>query len=337
MMLVALLDADPELDVAGWATNGEQAIRATAMLKPDVITMDLQMPGLDGLEATRRIMLETPTPIVLVSSSATRENRQLAFEAFEAGVLAVLEKPANVSEAEQRAQELLRTVKSMARVKVIRRWAQERLRPPALPEPAAVKPGTRSPEVVAVGASTGGPQALLEILSRLPATFSLPVLVVQHIAPGFTAGLVEWLRPHCALPIQVVRSELPADRPGIYVAPAGQHLVVRGRSLALTSAPPVSGHQPSATVLFQSVAHAYGAAAIGVLLTGMGEDGAAGLRDLKRAGGVTIAQDEESSIVFGMPAVAIGMGVVDYVLPPAAIGPLLAELQMRARRLSGWT
>ncbi|MBI4492247.1 MAG: chemotaxis protein CheB [Chloroflexi bacterium] len=181
-------------------------------------------------------------------------------------------------------------------------------------------------EVVAIGASAGGPQALQEILTHLPATFSLPVLVVQHIAPGFVAGLVEWLEPQCALPVRLAAPGLRLDRPGIYVAPTGRHLLVRGQTLALGDDPPISGHRPSATALFQSVARAYGSRAIGVLLSGMGDDGAAGLGELRRAGGVTIAQDEASSVVFGMPGVAVHMGVVDHVLPPPGIASLLVEL-----------
>jgi len=330
-MLVALLAADPELEIAGWAANGTDAVRAAARLRPDVITMDLHMPGMDGLEATRRIMQETPTPIVMVTADASPENRQRAFDALDAGALAFVPKPRPGGNGQVSGQELARTVKSMAQVKVVRRWAPERLQrapaPPVAPRPA---PPGRVPAVVAIGASTGGPQVLQEILTRLPATFPLPVLVVQHIAEGFAQGLVGWLQPQCALPLQLATSGVSLDRPAIYVAPTGQHLVVHGRALLLTTEPAGERHRPSATVLFQSVARDYGAAAVGVLLSGMGDDGAAGLRDLKRAGGITIAQDEATSVVFGMPAVAIAYGVVDYVLPPAAIAGML--LQLAARR-----
>lgn len=333
-ILVALLGDDPDLDVAGWATNGEEAVRAAARLQPDVITMDLRMPVMDGLEATRRIMQETPTPIVMVTSSASVDDRQMAFAALDAGVLAFVPKPA-LAAGRRGADELVRTVKSMAEVKVIRRWAPERLqrRGAAAPgAPVAAPARGRPPAIVAIGASTGGPQALHEILTRLPATFPLPILVVQHIAEGFAPGLVDWLRPLCALPIQLATPGAVLDHAAIFVSPTGRHLVVRGRVLALSDAGPVSGHRPSATVLFRAVAQEHAAAAIGVLLSGMGDDGAAGLRDLKRAGGLTIAQDEASSVVFGMPAVAIGMGVVDHVLPPAAIPGLLMQLAARATR-----
>jgi two-component system chemotaxis response regulator CheB len=337
-LLVALLEADPAIDVVGSAANGAEGVRLAARLRPDLITMDLRMPVMDGLEATRRIMQETPTPVVMVTASASRENQKLVFESLQAGVLAILAKPALGPGGRTDGAELLRTVKSMARVRVIRRWAPERFRstpaapvtggaPPALaPAPAALRPAAIRPEVVAIGASTGGPQALQQILTGLPATFPLPVLIVQHIVEGFISGLVDWLGSQCRLPVQLAGAGTPIQRSRVYIAPSGRHLVVQGRSLSLSDERLVSGHRPSATVLFQSVARAYRAAAIGVLLSGMGDDGAAGLRDLKRAGAVTLAQNESSSVVFGMPAVAIGMGVVDHVLPPAQIGPALVRL-----------
>jgi two-component system chemotaxis response regulator CheB len=331
-LLAALLDADPDLEVVGTASDGAHAVAVTAQLHPDVITMDLRMPTMDGLEATRQIMQHTPTPIVMVTASLARQDQHVVFEALQAGVLVIVPKPLAGVENRASAQELVRTVKSMAQVRVIRRWAPERLRPPATPPPRpTVRAVSRALEIVAIGASTGGPQVLQEILTHLPASFPLPVVVVQHIAPGFAAGLVDWLRPQCALPIELATSGVRLDRPGIFVAPTGQHLVVRGHALGLTSDPPVSGHRPSATVLLQSVARDYGGAAVGVLLTGMGDDGAVGLRDVKRAGGITIAQDEASSVVFGMPAVAIGLGVVDHVLAPSQMAPLLVDLARRGR------
>jgi two-component system chemotaxis response regulator CheB len=188
-----------------------------------------------------------------------------------------------------------------------------------------VPPPSR-PQIVAIGASTGGPEALQKILTRLPGDFPIPILVVQHIAPGFASSLVEWLAPQCALALQIASSGVLLAGPGIWVAPTGQHLTVLGHTLRLSTAAPVSGHRPSATVLFQSVARHYGATAIGVLLTGMGEDGATGLEAIKRSGGITMAQDQSSSVVFGMPAVAIGRGVVDHILAPERIPPLLLDL-----------
>jgi two-component system chemotaxis response regulator CheB len=304
-------------------------VRATAQLKPDVIAMDLGLPGLDGLEATRRILRETPTPIVLITANAERNEQRLAFEALDAGVLAVLSKPGSGHEGYLNAQELRRTLKNMAQVRVIRRWTDARMHSePAASTTNSVERG-RALEVVAIGASTGGPQVLRTILVDLPSDFGPPVLIVQHIADGFASGLVDWLQPQCGLPIRMAADGESLNRPGIWVAPTGRHLTVHDRAIALTDGPPVSLHRPSATQLFQSVAAEYGQTAIGVLLTGMGEDGAAGLRDLKRAGGTTIAQDEASSVVFSMPSTAIQLGVVDHVVPPPAIASILLQ---RCRR-----
>jgi two-component system chemotaxis response regulator CheB len=331
-VLVALLDSDPDLEVVGWASSGEDSIKAAARLRPDVITMDLRMPGMDGLAATRRIMQESPTPIVLVTGSVSRQDQQVAFEAFQAGILAIAEKPLALTSDARAASELLSTIKSMAQLKVVRRWSPERLQErlqavaPPVPILPPVRPATGRPEVVAIGASTGGPQALRQILSRLPANFPAPILVVQHIAAGFVGGMVDWLKPQCSLPIQLATPGVPLTGPGVLIAPTGRHLVVRNRSLALTDDPPIGGHRPSATVLLQSVARAYGSRAVGILLTGMGDDGAIGLREMQQAGAVTVAQDEASSVVFGMPGVAVQLGAADHVLPPTRIADLLLDV-----------
>jgi two-component system chemotaxis response regulator CheB len=331
--LRALLDADPRLSVVEVAPNGAAAVRETGRLAPDVITMDLHMPLMDGLEATRQIMAQTPTPIVMVTASASYREQHLVFQAFEAGALAVVAKPTIGQAQDTLARELIRTVKSVAGFKLVRRWGPRRPSESGRPLDTDSKLASRArPELVAIGASTGGPQALQEILTHLSSQFPWPVLIVQHITPGFAAGFVDWLRPQCALPIALATDGLGLQGPGIFVAPTGHHLTVRARLLTLTDTPPVSGHRPSATVLFQSVAREYGASVVGVLLTGMGDDGAAGLRDIKRGGGLTVAQDEASSIVFGMPAAAIALGVVDRVLSPASIAPMLGELAARAGR-----
>jgi len=346
-ILAALFNAAPGLAVVGRAASGQEALRLAATLHPDVITIDLRMPGLDGIEATRRIMRETPTPVVMIAAGISPDDRQLVSAALAAGVLAILPKPMPGPRGAAAAAELVTTVRRMAGVRVIRRWSPERiatgqLRPPAafpagalggvapaaLAPPAAFAGGGSAvrPKLVAIGSSTGGPQALQAILPRIPATFLSPIVIVQHIASGFAASLIDWLAPQCALPFQLVTTGMRLDRPGIYLAPTGQHLVVQGQTLALTDQAAVRGHRPSATVLFNSVAVSYGARAIGIVLTGMGDDGAAGLAEMKRLGGITIAQDEASSVVFGMPAAAIALGVVDHIVAPAQIPALLARL-----------
>lgn len=322
--LLALFNGDPAIQVVGWAASCAETMRAVERFKPDLITVELQMLAQDGLELCQRIMQEQPTPIVLVTVNAAPSDPKLVQAALEAGALAVVRQPLHGPQRLSAATEVLQTVKHMAQVKVIRRWASARSRPatgPLVPVAPRVPP-----EIIAIGASTGGPQTLQAILTRLPATFPLPVLVVQHIADGFGSTVVDWLRPQCALPIQLATAHLPLLRPGIYLAPTGQHLVVRGHTLELSDDPPVGGHRPSVTTLFHSLAKHYGASAVGVLLTGMGDDGAVGLRAMKQAGAITIAQDQASSVVFGMPAVAIGMGIVDHVLPPVEIAALLTRI-----------
>lgn len=317
-MLIALLESDPELEVVGWATDGAEAVRATARLRPNVVAMDLRMPGMGGLEAARRIMSETPAPIVLVTETVTSREQQVTADMVSAGVLAVVAKPRPGLDSGRSSRALLRTIKTMAAVKIVRRMgATSRIQP---------RSNARRPRLVAIAASTGGPQALHRILPALPANFGVPIMVVQHIASGFEGGLIDWLGPLCAVPIGLAVAGQRLTAPGIYVAPSGCHLGVRGGVVTLTDEAPIAGHRPSATMLFQSVACEYGPDAVGVLLTGMGDDGAAGLRDLKHNGGLVVAQDEASSTVFGMPAAAIELGIVDHVLPPERIASLLTGL-----------
>jgi two-component system chemotaxis response regulator CheB len=317
-ILIGLLEKDPQIAVAGWSANGADALRAVERLQPDVITLDESMPLMGGLETARLIMRDWPTPIVMISADAHR----LTDEALAAGIVAVQDKR-TLSLA--KPTELVRLVKSMAMVRLVRRRRE--------PSPAdglgidaspAVKLPT-TPEIVAIGASTGGPQALREVLSRLPANFPLPILVVQHTTAGYSSNLVDWLQVGTRLPVRVAEDGEPLDRGGVCIAPTQRHLVVQGRHMTLLDGPPVSLHRPSATVLFRSVAAAYGGRAVGVLLTGMGDDGAAGLIDMKRAGALTMAQDEATCVVFGMPAEAIRLGAVDHILPPNQMTALLLE------------
>jgi two-component system chemotaxis response regulator CheB len=326
-ILIHLLEQDPEIEVAGWAATGVDALRSVERLQPDVITLDDRMPGMSGLETARRIMRDWPTPIVMVSAAA----EQVSDAAMAAGVLAVHNKRALGSGDAAAPGALIRAIKSMSSVRVVRRrrepTASAELAVPVLPTLAHLRTG--APEIVAIGASTGGPQAVREILSRLPASFPVPVLVVQHTTAGYSKNLVDWLDAGSALPVKVAEDGQPLDKPAVYVAPTQQHMVVRGRHLTLLDSPPVSLHRPSATVLFRSVAAAYGGRSIGVLLTGMGDDGALGLAEMKRAGATTIAQDESTCVVFGMPAEAIRLGAADHVLPPVRIPGLLMKLTAR--------
>lgn len=322
LALRGLLSADPQIEVVGEGANGFEAAELTRKLRPDVIVMDVLMPGADGYEATTRIMAEGPCPIVLVSSAYPSEAAS-AVRALAAGAVAILEKPGGplADGFEHRARELLRIVKLMDGVNLVRRTTRQA---PPQRAGAMLAPTSGRVTMVAMAASTGGPRALADVLTALPATFAVPILVVQHIGAGFEDGLVTWLRDETALDVQLARGRDRPEPGQVLVAPSGAHLgLADDGAVALRNAAPVDGHCPSATSLFQSVARTHGRAAVGVILTGMGRDGAAGLLDLRQAGGRVIAQDEATSVVYGMPREAVSAGAVDIVLPVEHIAPQL--------------
>jgi len=323
--LTAALQTDPEIEVVGWAVDGAGAVRTAAWSHPDVITLDLRMAAMDGVAIKQQIMREVLTPIVVVGASGEEATVGLSADAGGAGVVAIRSESSTLADGLARARELCRTVKRTAGARPPCRQAAAAPGTAArLPRATRRAPGSGVP-IVAIGASTGGPQALGVVLAGLPATLAVPVLVVQHIASGFLPNLVEWLRSTCALPLAVAEDGQPLTVPGIYLAPTGRHMVVQARRLTLTDEPPVSSHRPSVTVLFQSVAREHGSAAVGVQLTGMGDDGAAGLLAMRQAGATTIAQDEATSVVFGMPEVAIALGSVELVLPIQDIAPCVVR------------
>ena len=329
-LLVGLLRRDGQFTVVGTAEDGEEAVALAARHKPDVITMDLHLPRLDGVAATRRIMADTPTPVVIISASAKVRDVGPAFDAMRAGAVALLDKPPGPGHPRHSAavRELLTTVRLMADVKVVRRWLSSHP-PPAAPRPGAVPlQATGSPvppsiplELIAIAASTGGPPAIQTVLQALGPGLAVPVLVVQHISHGFCEGLAAWLSATCPQPVRLAaHGEAPAAGT-VYLAPEARHLLVtRRRSLTLSGAPPVGGFRPSADVLLESVAESYGPRALGVVLTGMGDDGAAGLAALAATGAHTIAQDEATSVVYGMPRAAALAGAAREVLALPAIG-----------------
>ncbi len=324
-LLTHILGSDPEIQVVGVADNGEEALEAVERLRPDVVTMDVHLPGMDGYEATRAIMETLPTPIVIVSGSTDVKDQASTFRLIEVGALAALRRPPGVADPEFKAaaRELIQTVKLMSEIKLVRRM--RRAAPASMAQ--TVPRSTVPIQVVAIGASTGGPQVLQTILSGLPPGFSAPVLIVQHIAKQFTEGFAQWLSGASRFPVRIAASgeELLPGRG--YLAPEGFHLGVDGGPrIVLSQAPPDNGLRPSVHHLFHSVAAACGPRAIGVLLTGMGRDGAAGLAELRQRGAITIAQDEASSVIFGMPGEAVKLGAAHHVLPPEGIVALLAAL-----------
>lgn len=335
--LVHLLGSKHGLHVVGTATNGEEALEAVKRWRPDVITMDIHMPRMNGYEATRRIMETFPTPIVVVSGSWDREEVATSFRAMEAGALAVMPRPPGMGhpDHEAMASNLLQTVRLMAEVKVVRRWARSRREAASAPlNLNPEKPGQIPAEAqaVAIGASTGGPLVLQAILSRLPREFPVPIFVVQHMAAGFMHGFVEWLAQSATLPVAIAEHGQEALPGRVYVAPDGYHMQVqRGGRISLTSDPPEYGLRPSVSVLFRSIAEAYGRRSVGVLLTGMGKDGAAELKGMKEKGAITIVQDRETSVVHGMPGEAISIDAASYVLSPEQIAAALATLVNHTR------
>lgn len=321
-VLEEIVRGDPELRLAGSVRDGPSALSFLKTNKVDVVLMDIHMDGMDGYEATRVIMETSPLPIVLCSATSDPAEVATAFRAFEAGAVAVVAKPGarSAPEFERLAREVRNIVRLMSEVKVVRRWPK--VKPPARkPAPAD---GRR---LVGIGASTGGPPALQTILAGLPKDFPLPVLVVQHIAKGFLPGLAEWLDQTTALQVQIASNGIEA-RPGhVYLAPDDFHLEIGGEGrIRLTREPPVNSLRPSVDRLFRSLAEHCGRNAIAVLLTGMGKDGANALKVLRECGAYTIAQDRESSVVHGMPGVAIELGAAREVLHLDLIADALRRL-----------
>jgi len=326
-LLVYILGSDPEIEVVATAGDGHEAIELALKLRPDVITMDVHMPRLDGIEAVRRIMATNPIPTVIISASIDPGAVGDTFRALEAGAVAICEKPQGITHPlyHTQARKIVQTVKMVSEIRMVRRWK---------PSGGAVcrprqgdsewLPGASKLELVAMGASTGGPPVLRGILSGLTKGFPAPILIVQHIAPGFLPGLVGWLTSSSGVPVEIACDAKIAQPGHAYVAPDGVHMEVqRSCRIRLARHDPVNGMCPSVSVLFQSAAEAFDRTAAGVLLTGMGRDGADELLLMKNKGALTIAQDKESSVIHGMPGEAIKLGAARHVLPPEKIVEIL--------------
>jgi two-component system, chemotaxis family, protein-glutamate methylesterase/glutaminase len=325
-LIVGLLRSDPEVVVVGEARNGAEAVELTKKLRPNVVTMDIRMPLMDGFEATKQIMTEAPTPIVIVSASLDGREVEAAMHALRAGALTLLPKPPGPGAPafERSRRQFVATVKAMSEVSIVRRWPEHRL---ATYAPAEGRGRRVRGRLVALAASTGGPAALQCILSDLPGDFPVPIVAVQHIASGFVTGLAAWLNEACSLRVKVAGDGERLLPRTVYLAPDDSHLVVSADGTVSTSSDAAPREfRPSASVLFESVAKAFGPSGVAVVLTGMGHDGAQGLEAVHAAGGHVIAQDEDSSVVFGMPAAAIAAGVVDEVLAVRSIAARLMEL-----------
>ncbi|MCT7374365.1 chemotaxis protein CheB [Chelativorans salis] len=319
------IQSDGEAQLAGFARSGAEAVRMAKELRPDVIAMGLRLENPHAATVVKEVMIEAPAPIVMVAHDAGPELGSLSVDALSAGALAVIPAPLETDDPldEASTRKFLATLKAMSQVKVVRRWrdrSNRRREVPAIPNPASAR-------IVGIIASTGGPAALQSILKSIPTGFPAPILVVQHISEGFIDGVAASLDAIVPLKVKVAEDgELL--RPGtVYFAPDNRQLGPASRSrVGVKEAPPVNGFRPSGTYLLDSIAHVFGSESLAVILTGMGSDGIEGLRTIRNARGMAIAQDEASSVVFGMPKAAIDSGHVDLVLPLGKIAPEIRRL-----------
>ncbi|MBN1209088.1 MAG: chemotaxis-specific protein-glutamate methyltransferase CheB [Myxococcaceae bacterium] len=323
-LICEALSQDPDLQVVGACADGKEAVARVKELRPNVITMDVDMPVMDGLTAVEHIMAECPTPILVLTADPRSQAPELTCRALELGALGLRVKPSIDDGLE--AWNLAKELKLLSSVRVIRHLrGPKRVVPPKQEGPASLLPA--SVGVVAVAASTGGPQILHRFLAELPADFPAPIAIVQHINAAFAESLAGWLANTSRLKVRLAQDGELLMPGHVLIAPPGMHMVIpfRGR-VALKTGVERDGHMPSATVLLESAAKAYGRRALGLILTGMGEDGAAGMLAIKQAGGITLAQNEESCVVFGMPGAAVERNAVDHLVHGDEVATALLRL-----------
>ncbi|WP_342642532.1 chemotaxis-specific protein-glutamate methyltransferase CheB [Rhodoligotrophos ferricapiens] len=329
-LLVQIISSDPRFTIAAAIDTAEKALECLAEVKPDVISMDIRLPGMDGLEATRRIMSEQPTPIVVIAAAVEDATLRISMNALRAGALSVVEKP--VGPAHRQFASIAETIRTqlyiMSQVPVIRRREGYVRRPQG--EPIRLADGDclrpkGTPSIIGIAASTGGPPALAKMLGALPADFPKPLLLVQHMGSAFMEGFAAWLDGVVPMKVRIAVDGAVAEPGTVWVAPGDRHLVVdEVGKMALVGSPPYRGQRPSANLLFRSIAQ-FGEAGMGILLTGMGDDGAEGLGLIRKAGGFTVAEHESSAVVYGMPAAAVRQGAVCVSLPLPMIASRLVH------------
>lgn len=328
-LLKHIIGSDPRFEVVGAVESAEEGLARLEALAPDVISLDIRLPGMNGLDATLQIMQRRATPIVVVAANVDDDELNIAMNALRAGALSVVEKPVGVTNAafESMARHLTTQLAIMSQVRVVRQGIDRGLRfgTADLPPPPAKGTGY---SVLGMVASTGGPQALTQVLGGLGADFPLPVLLVQHITASFLDGFVSWLSGVTPFSVRVAKGGETPQAGVIFVPPAERHMKLAAGKLVLVDTPPVHSQRPSGTVLLSSLAEDAGRGGLGVILTGMGSDGADGMAAMRQAGAYTIAQDEATSVVYGMPAAAVKLGAASEVLPLPRIAERLRDLAM---------
>jgi two-component system chemotaxis response regulator CheB len=334
-LVTEMIDGSGEFRVVGTARNGLDAIKKVHALAPDIVTMDVEMPELDGIGALGYIMSEAPRPVVMLSAAATRDARDLTIRALELGAVDFVRKPSGpISlDLELVRDQLLGALRAAEQVNL--RGVDVLARPFTPGADRVEEPTEGASRVVAIAASTGGPRALAEVIPRLPRTLEAAVLVVQHMPAGFTRSLAARLDAQSHLAVCEAEHGALVQNHHVYIAPGGQHMrvTVEGRSptIALDESPPIWGVRPCADLLFRSVAQVFGRRAVGVVLTGMGRDGAAGLREIHDAGGIGLAQDRATSIIYGMPQAAAACGGADHIVPLGEMAAMIDSLIARER------
>lgn len=340
-ILKKILDSDPKITVVASAKNGIEAVELVAKHKPDLVTMDIRMPLMNGFEATQEIMKTNPTPILVISSSVNSDDLNITFNAIKAGALDIVEKPkGNYSfDFEKISKRLINKVKILSEVKVIRHRGnfQPKLKDYENKAPAPTREYKRPivnehkkklPELIAIVSSTGGPKALLRVLSQLDKNFPIPICVVQHITPGFGQGLITWLNRDCPIEVKFAEEGEKLKAGTVYFAKDDRHLTIKDKSVKYIDEDAVVGLRPYGNYLLDSIAKDYAADAIGIVLTGMGRDGADGLKKMKDKGAYTIGQDEKSCVVYGMPKEALDIGALSTQMPLDEIAGYLTKMIM---------
>ncbi len=327
--IVEILELDRTFEVFGIARDGAEAVRMTELGRPDIVLMDVRMPGMDGLAAIEGIMDRCPTPILVMTADPAGKTGELSFEALRRGALDLVPKPTTWAGTPAEQEDLRSRLLALSRIRVLRRKAGPSERPQA-PEPTPIEParsGLRNSRVVGLVSSTGGPPVLGKILGGLPASFPFCIVIVQHLSDGFCDRFADWLGHNTKLRVELARHGGTLAPGLVLIAPDRKHLTVEGRlQIRLDDSPPIGGHRPSGTTLLRSIARSFGRQAIGGVLTGMGADGAEGLLDIQRANGFTFAQDARSCVVHGMPGQALALGAATRSLTPDQIVRELSRL-----------